>query len=128
MKLDRGLSFSIGSGFNDEPAAISAMCGWIKNNLGADTPLHFSRFFPMYKLIGLTPTPVETLEKARKIALDSGLKYVYIGNVPGHDAENTYCPKCHRPVIRRSGYLVQENDLVQGRCKFCGEKISGVWE
>ena len=115
------------TGFNDDPESITKMCLWIKDNLGAETPLHFSRFFPMYKLLGLNPTPVATLENARKIALDCGLKYVYIGNIPGHTGENTYCPKCKKIVIKRVGYIVQEINLQQGVCKFCQEKIEGVW-
>jgi len=115
-------------GFNDDEGTIIKMCLWIKENLGADTPLHFSRFQPMYKLLALNPTPVETLEKARKITLDCGLKYVYIGNVAGHSAENTYCPKCGKILIRRSGYIISEINIVEGRCKFCGEKIDGVWK
>jgi len=116
------------TGFNDDPESITKMCLWIKDNLGSSTPLHFTRFFPMYKLLGLNPTPVETLEKLRKIALDCGLKYVYIGNVPGHTGENTYCPKCKRMLIKRVGYIVEEINLVDGVCKFCQEKIEGVWE
>lgn len=116
------------SGFNDDPETITKMCNWIKDNLGAATPLHFSRFFPMYKLLGLNPTPVEALENARKIALGCGLKYVYIGNVPGHSDENTFCPKCGKIVIKRSGYIVQEINLLDGKCKFCREKIEGVWD
>ena len=123
--LDIGLPLD--SSFNDDPESITKMCVWIKNNLGAETPLHFSRFFPMYKLLGLNPTPVQTLENARKIALDCGLKYVYIGNVPGHSAENTFCHKCGKIVIKRSGYMVEEVNLLDGKCKFCQEKIEGVW-
>ncbi|MCM8797244.1 MAG: AmmeMemoRadiSam system radical SAM enzyme [Candidatus Omnitrophica bacterium] len=115
-------------GYNDDPQMIARMCLWIKDNLGPDTPLHFSRFFPMYKLLSLNPTPVDTLEMARKIALDCGLKYVYIGNVAGNPGENTYCPRCKKIVIRRSGYTVLEVNLEDGRCKFCGEKIEGVWQ
>jgi len=115
-------------GYNDDLKTITRMCLWVKENLGADTPLHFSRFTPMYKLIALNPTPVETLEKARQIALDCGLKYVYIGNVPGHAGENTYCPRCKKIVIARSGFTVSEINLVSGKCKFCGEKIEGIWE
>ena len=114
-------------GYNDDDDTITKMCLWIKENLGADAPLHFSRFWPMYKLTALNPTPIETLEKARKIALGCGLKYVYIGNVPGNDAENTYCPKCKKAVIKRSGYTIWEVNLENGRCKFCGEKIAGIW-
>lgn len=114
-------------GYNDDPETIKKMCLWIKENLGPDTPLHFSRFFPMYKLTNLAPTPVETLEKARKIALDCGLKYVYIGNLVGNLAENTYCPKCKSLLIERRGYFILQNNIEDGKCKFCGEKIAGVW-
>ncbi len=115
-------------GFNDDENNIRKMCLWIKENLGPQTPLHFSRFFPMYKLLALNPTPVQTLEKARNIALECGLKYVYIGNVAGHPAENTYCPKCKKIVIERRGYFILQNNIENGRCKFCGEKIEGVWK
>ncbi|HTY44944.1 MAG TPA: AmmeMemoRadiSam system radical SAM enzyme [Patescibacteria group bacterium] len=114
-------------GFNDDSQTLIAMCRWIKDNLGADTPLHFSRFFPLYKLAALNPTPVSALEKARDIALDCGLKYVYIGNISPHPAEQTYCPACNKVLIRRSGYIVLEVNIVDGKCKFCGEKIAGVW-
>jgi len=77
---------------NDDMEKVKEMCLWIKENLGTDVPLHFSRFFPAYRLIKLSPTPVETLEQARSIALEVGLKHVYIGNVPGHSANNTFCP------------------------------------
>lgn len=115
-------------GFNDDPEVLAKMCSWIKDNLGADTPVHFSRFFPMHKLLTLNPTPVEALTKARDIAIAAGLKYVYIGNVPGSGAENTYCPKCKRAVIERRGYFISQINLVDGCCKFCNEKIEGVWQ
>ena len=114
-------------GYNDDTDILIKMSLWIKDNLGPDTPLHFSRFWPLYKMIALEPTPVATLEKARKIAMDCGLKYVYIGNIPGHEAENTYCPRCKKIVVKRSGYSVLEVNLVDGRCKFCGEQIRGIW-
>ncbi|MFH0855045.1 MAG: AmmeMemoRadiSam system radical SAM enzyme [Candidatus Omnitrophota bacterium] len=116
------------SGFNDDAQGLRKLCLWIKENLGADTPLHFSRFFPMYKLMSLAPTPVESLEKAREIAIDCGLRYVYIGNVPANPAENTYCPKCKKLIIERRGFFVVQNNLEDGKCKFCGEKIAGVWK
>jgi pyruvate formate lyase activating enzyme len=116
------------SGFNDDPENITRMCTWIKDNLGPDTPLHFSRAFPMYKLTSINPTPVETLERARKIAMDCGLKYVYIGNVTGNPGENTYCPKCKKAIIQRRAIFLLENDVVDGKCKFCGEVIAGVWK
>ncbi|MEA3459738.1 MAG: AmmeMemoRadiSam system radical SAM enzyme [Chloroflexota bacterium] len=113
---------------NDDPEEIRQMCQWIKENLGLDVPLHFSRFLPMYKLQSLPPTPIETLETAHKIALEEGLHYVYIGNVPGHPAENTYCSKCGELLIKRRGFYVLENHIIDGKCEYCGEPIPGVWE
>lgn len=113
---------------NDDPQEIKKMCLWIKDNLGDETPLFFSRFYPMHKLTNLPPTPVETLEKAYKIAKEVGLKYVYIGNVPGHPYESTYCPKCKKVLIKRVGYTVLENNIIKNKCKFCGTKIPGIWE
>jgi pyruvate formate lyase activating enzyme len=104
------------------------MCLWIKHEVGADVPLHFSRFDPLYKLRNLPPTPVETLERARAMALSVGLEYVYIGNVPGHAGENTYCPSCKRALIARRGYYILANDVVKGRCRYCGTAIPGIWE
>jgi pyruvate formate lyase activating enzyme len=115
-------------GRNDDPAVISAMCGWIHDNLGPDTPLHFSRFHPQHRLRNLPPTPVETLEAAREIALESGLRYVFIGNVPGHEANSTYCPGCGNRVIYRIGYSVDPGGLADGACSRCGAPIAGVWE
>lgn len=115
-------------GYNDNPNDIKRMCQWIKENLGADTPLYFSRFFPHYKLTSVPPTPVATLENARKIARSVGLRFVYIGNVSGHEGESTYCPKCKKFLIKRLGYSIIENNIVGGKCKFCGEKIPGIWQ
>lgn len=112
---------------NDDMASIHKMCLWIKNALGPDTPLHFSRFYPLYKLQSLPPTPVSTLEKARSAALSAGLEYVYIGNVPGHEGENTYCPRCRKLIIRRMGFMVGETHLKKGQCGFCGKPIPGIW-
>ena len=112
---------------NDDMKMIGQMCAWIKDNLGEDTPLHFSRFTPRYKLRNLSPTPVPILEEAREVALKAGLDYVYIGNVPGHEANHTYCPSDKKVLIRRAGYRILENNIVDGKCKFCGNKISGIW-
>jgi pyruvate formate lyase activating enzyme len=114
--------------WTDDMDMIRDMCKWLYKNKLADYPLHFSRFTPMYKLIHLPPTPVSILEKARKIALDSGIKHVYIGNVPNNPAENTYCPRCGKIIIERKGYSIINNNLADGSCKFCGEKIAGVWK
>lgn len=113
---------------NDDMEVIREMCEWIIKNLGPDVPLYFSRFFPAYKITYLPPTPVETLEKAREIALDVGLHYVYIGNVPGHPAEHTYCPNCGKLLIQRVGFFVTTNNLNENRCPSCGEKIPGIWK
>jgi len=112
---------------NDDPGMIRDMCSWIKEELAPWVPLHFSRFFPMYKLRSLPPTPVRTLERAREIALEVGLQYVYLGNVPGHPAENTHCPRCGELLIQRRGFFVLENRLRGGSCPRCGKRIEGVW-
>jgi len=114
--------------WTDDIDMIAEMCDWLYKNIGSDYPLHFSRFSPQYKLTHLPPTSVSFLEQAHKTALDSGIKFVYIGNVPGHKAQNTYCPKCNKIVIERKGYVTNTDNLVNGTCKFCGEKIAGVWE
>lgn len=113
---------------NDSPKMLRDMCKWIKNELGEDVPLHLSRFYPKYKLKNLPPTPVETLIKAREIAMEEGLDFVYIGNLrSNHESENTYCPKCKKRIIERRGYLVISIEMKNGRCKFCDEKIAGLW-
>jgi pyruvate formate lyase activating enzyme len=112
---------------NDDLSRVKEMCLWVKRELGADTPIHFSRFYPLYKLRSLPPTPVSTLEKARNTALSSGLEYVYIGNIPGHEGEHTFCPKCKKLLIRRTGYMVGENHLKDGKCEYCGKPIPGIW-
>jgi pyruvate formate lyase activating enzyme len=113
---------------NDDMEVIREMCEWIIKNLGPDVPLYFSRFYPAYKITHLPPTPVETLEKAREIALGVGLHYVYIGNVPGNPAEHTYCPNCGKLLIQRVGFFVTTNNLNEDRCPSCGEKIPGIWK
>jgi pyruvate formate lyase activating enzyme len=112
---------------NDDMSLVRDMCLWVKKELGADTPIHFSRFYPLYKLKNLPPTPVSTLEKARAVALSTGLEYVYIGNIPGHEGENTFCPKCKKMIIQRTGYMVGEVHLKAGKCRYCGKPIPGIW-
>ena len=113
--------------WTDDLAMIRRMCEWLSGNGLADCPLHFSRFTPLYKLNQLPSTPVGTLEKAREIALKAGIRYPYIGNVPGHQAESTYCHKCGKRVIERRGFSILENAITGGKCRFCGENIPGVW-
>ncbi len=112
---------------NDDLSVLKEMCLWIRKELGPDTPVHFSRFYPLYKLRTLPPTPVSALEKAREVGLSAGLEYVYIGNVPGHPGEHTYCPNCKKRVIQRTAYLVGEVNLKDGKCRTCGKPIAGIW-
>ena len=113
---------------NDDMEKIREMCVWIRDNLGEDVPLHFLRFMPAYKLTKLPPTPVETLEEAREIAMDVGLNYVYIGNVPGHEANSLFCPQCGGLLIERFHFTVLSNNLEGGKCKYCGHAVPGIWE
>ncbi len=112
---------------NDSPGEIREMARWIKDSLGRDVPLHFTRYHPMYLLTNIQPTPVATLERCRGIALAEGLRYVYVGNVPGHRWENTFCHSCGRAVIRRAGLFSTELLLRRGACPHCGTAIPGVW-
>jgi pyruvate formate lyase activating enzyme len=111
---------------NDSEDELRKIAEFIKNEAGEETPWHISRFHPMYKLIDLPRTPVDTLRRAREIGLEAGLKYVYEGNVPGEDGENTYCPNCQKPLIRRFGYSIQENKIKNSACTYCGAKIDGL--
>ncbi|MDD3581348.1 MAG: AmmeMemoRadiSam system radical SAM enzyme [Desulfobacca sp.] len=112
---------------NDDPKEIKKMCTWIRDELGPLTPLHFSRFYPLHKMRNHFPTPVATLEQARQTARQTGLKYVYIGNVRENPAENTYCHNCGKLIIPRRGYMIGEVKMKGGACAFCGTKIPGVW-
>ncbi|MEN8121790.1 MAG: AmmeMemoRadiSam system radical SAM enzyme [Bacteroidota bacterium] len=114
--------------WTDDLGMITKMCKWLKNNGFENSPLHFSRFHPMYKLTQLPSTPVSTLEKAREIALNEGLNHVYVGNVPGSKSQNTYCPSCGKIVIERKGYRIMTNKIHSGKCSNCNYKIAGVWE
>jgi len=112
---------------NDSEAEVRDLSKWVKSNLGADVPVHFTRFHPTYRLTDLPPTPVETLERAWKVARAEGLNFVYLGNLPTHPGENTYCPGCGEVLIRRLGFKILENRLADGACPDCGRKIPGVW-
>ena len=112
---------------NDSDEELTDLCRWINNNLGRDVPVHFTRFHPQYLIKNLPPTPLKTLERAKEIGDAEGLHYVYIGNVPGHPAENTYCPKCNEVVVRRTGFIVHEVNIKNGRCKKCSTEIAGKW-
>ncbi|MFC1839171.1 AmmeMemoRadiSam system radical SAM enzyme [Thermodesulfobacteriota bacterium] len=111
----------------DDPEMIKRMCGWILKELGPDYPLHFSRFIPKYKLDRLPPTPVSTLERFRDIALKEGIRYVYLGNVPGHEGCNTYCHNCKKILLERKGYYLSQVNIKSGKCSFCKTNIPGRW-
>jgi pyruvate formate lyase activating enzyme len=112
---------------NDRPEEIREMARWARDTAGPDVPVHFSRFQPMYLMKNLPPTPLSTLEAAREAALGQGLRFVYIGNVPGHEAESTFCPGCGEAVIRRVGYAIESVRLKKGKCASCGTAIPGIW-
>ena len=112
---------------NDSPAEIRNMTRWVTRNLGRDVPMHFTRFHPMYLMRNIQPTPVQTLERCRTIAVAEGVRYAYVGNVTGHRWEHTYCHRCGRIVIRRSGIFATQNLLQNGRCPHCNTAIPGVW-
>lgn len=114
-------------GYTDDEQMLRRMCRWIVDNLGVDHPLHFLRFFPQYKLERLAPTPVSTLTRFRQIALDHGLRYVYLGNVPGHEGNHTYCHKCGKLIIERLGYHLPQYHLEGNQCAYCHTVIPGVW-
>jgi pyruvate formate lyase activating enzyme len=114
-------------GQNDDPKELADLCNWIVTELGADTPLHFTRFHPQYRLTNLPPTPISTLQKAREIGLDAGIHFVYTGNIPGDAGENTYCPNCKKLLIRRIGFSILEMRIKNGRCPDCRAEIAGVW-
>lgn len=112
---------------NDSDKMLQGLIEWVLGEVGPDVPLHFSRFHPDYQMLNLPPTPVATLERARDMAMSAGMRYVYVGNVPGHPGNHTYCPSCRKVVIRRTAYFVQDVKMKNGRCGYCGRKIAGVW-
>jgi len=113
-------------GLNDDKHELEMLAEFIVNSLGSETPWHISRFHPTYKLLDRPSTPLETLIMAREIGIKSGLKYVYTGNVPGDDGENTFCYKCKNILIDRWGFYVRKNLIENGKCAHCGAHIDGV--
>jgi pyruvate formate lyase activating enzyme len=110
-------------GYNDSEEDLKALVEFIAD-VGVEIPLHFTRFYPHYNMNQVPPTPVETLEKAQKLAMEAGMKYVYVGNVPGSDGENTHCPECRELLIKRDGFQIVANTLKKDKkCPECGEGI-----
>ena len=112
---------------NDSDKMLEGLINWILGELGPDVPVHFTRFHPDYQLLNLPPTPVATLERAYTTAMSKGMHYPYVGNVPGHPGNNTFCPKCKKVVIERQGFFITAMNIKDGHCKFCGRAIAGVW-
>jgi pyruvate formate lyase activating enzyme len=112
---------------NDSEVMLKKLSEWIVGELGPEVPVHFTRFHPDYQLRNLPPTPVATLERARDIAIETGARYAFVGNVPGHEGNHTNCPGCGKIVIRRNAFFVTEMNLTGGACRFCGRRIAGVW-
>ena len=113
-------------GYNDSEDEFRAITRFIKNDLGTETPWHVSAFYPTYKLTDVSRTPAKTLQRAREIGFEEGLRYVYTGNIPGEDGENTYCWSCKKLVVGRYGYTISEYNIKDGACLFCGAIIDGV--
>ncbi len=116
-------------GQNDSDEELTALSNWVARELGRDVPLHFSAFHPAHKMLDTPPTPPGTLVRARKIAMEAGLDYVYLGNVHDADGDTTFCPQCRVPLIVRDWYEIKRHALAQGGfCPACGTAIPGRFE
>jgi len=112
---------------NDGEGALGDLARWVAGEIGPDTPVHFTRFHPDYRLTNLPPTPEATLQRAWEIAKAAGLRFPYVGNLPGHPGNDTTCPGCGETLVTRTGFFVVTNRLVRGACPQCGRTIPGVW-
>ncbi len=110
---------------NDDIKEIDDIIDFIKTELGEETPWHISRFHPQFKMANHPPTPPEKIRKIRERGLEKGLKFVYSGNLWGDEGESTYCPHCGKLLIKRIGYNIEEYNIVNSKCKFCGHEIAG---
>ena len=113
---------------NDTDELFRDLCRWVVGHVGAETPFHFLRFFPLHRMTHLPPTPAETLLRAREIARAEGLKHVYIGNLDLPQGEDTFCAACASLLIRRHRYVLTENRVKDGKCPDCGHALQGVWK
>lgn len=114
-------------GLNDDSGTLENIAAWIARDLGPATPWHLTRFHPAYLYTGVPATPLATLEQACRLARRAGLKFPYLGNVPGHPGENTYCPRCGRLLLAREIFDITANFLKAGGCPDCRTPLPGVW-
>jgi len=112
---------------NDSPDETKKMCNWIIENLGDEVPLHFTAFHPDFKMLNKTQTPASTLNNARRIAIEEGIKYCYVGNIHDSLGQNTYCPECKKPLIKRDWHSIKENKLINSHCPYCNALIAGIF-
>ena len=115
-------------GCNDSDEELRNIAAFIAGELGTAVPWHITAFYPTYKMLGRPKTPAATLRRAREIGFESGLRYVYVGNIPGEQGESTFCPGCGGKVIDRSGFFLRDVRVKDGRCEFCGERLPGIWK
>ncbi len=115
-------------GLNDHPDETRRLAAWVAAELGPDVPIHFSRYHPSYKIRNVPPTPATTLRRARAAALAEGCRFVYTGNLPGEQGQDTLCPACGAMLVRRYQYQILGNTIVRGTCRACGQAVPGVWE
>ncbi|MBN2280511.1 MAG: AmmeMemoRadiSam system radical SAM enzyme [Candidatus Marinimicrobia bacterium] len=113
---------------NDSKEEMEGLCRWIFENVGENVPLHFSRFHPQYLMQNLPPTPIKTLQDCYQIARDNGINYIYLGNIPQQETDDTFCPRCHSLLIRRKGFIANLENLEKGKCTGCGLEIPGIWD
>ncbi|MFH1433252.1 MAG: AmmeMemoRadiSam system radical SAM enzyme [archaeon] len=114
-------------GHNDDDKSLKKI-GEFVASVDVNMPWHVSRFFPHFRMSDVAPTPVDVLKRAYRIGKKEGIKHIYVGNVPGSEYENTVCSKCGKVVVKRNGYYIESIDVKDGKCRFCGEKIEGVWK
>jgi pyruvate formate lyase activating enzyme len=112
---------------NDSDQMLQGLIDWVMGELGPDVPVHFTRFHPDFQLLNLSPTPVATLERARNMAMSKGMHYAYVGNVPDHPGNHTYCPNCRNLIVQRNGFFITQMKISKGECQICHQRIAGVW-
>jgi pyruvate formate lyase activating enzyme len=113
---------------NDSEKMMEGLVNWITGEIGTDVPIHFTKFHPDYQLLNLPETPIATLERFRNYAMSKGIRFAYVGNVPGHPGNHTYCPQCGKAIILRNSFIIEQQHMANGKCKFCGKAIPGVWK